>query len=345
MFAVAVIEPGRVELVDIPKPVPGPYDVIVKTELAYLCNATDMKLIEGHFPGITQYPLLLGHESTGIVEAVGEKVSTYKPGDRTILAQLFEPPEPKYSLGWGGFSEYTVVRDHHAMVKDGVADAQHGWLEVYQRQPLIPDDIPAEEAAMLCTWLEVHSSFHDFHLQAGDDILVFGGGPVGLSFIKFTKKLGLGYVGIVDSHPEKLQKAMEMRADETFERDDPRLSTLTETRGKPFDAIIDAVGKESIINTGLPLIKLGGSICVYGVIDSPSIQLHKHRGPYNFNLLIHQWPTAEWVAAAVEPVCQWIREGTLSAEEFLSGEFPIADITKAIDLIKARLAIKVLLRF
>ncbi|MGB9440956.1 MAG: hypothetical protein WCB15_23645, partial [Desulfobacterales bacterium] len=66
MFSVSVTEPGKVVIVEIPDPEPGPYDVVIKTELAFLCNATDRKLIEGHFPGVEDYPLLLGHESVGI---------------------------------------------------------------------------------------------------------------------------------------------------------------------------------------------------------------------------------------------------------------------------------------
>ena len=60
-----------VEIVELPEPTPGPYEALVKTEVACLCNATDGKLVAGHFPGVDTYPLTLGHESAGIVQAVG----------------------------------------------------------------------------------------------------------------------------------------------------------------------------------------------------------------------------------------------------------------------------------
>jgi hypothetical protein len=72
------------------------------------------------------------------------------------------------------------------------------------------------------------------------------------------------------------------------------------------------VGRESIINDALPLVRMGGSVCVYGVIDTPAVQLHKARGPYNFNLLVHQWPTRRYEAAAQEPLCEWLRQGRLA---------------------------------
>ena len=52
MFSVAVVEPDRVELVEIPDPQPAPYEALIKTEVSYLCNRTDRKLVAGHFPGV-----------------------------------------------------------------------------------------------------------------------------------------------------------------------------------------------------------------------------------------------------------------------------------------------------
>ena len=73
MYSVAVLEPNKLGIVEVPKPEPGAYQARIRTEAACLCNMTDRKLVEGHFPGVEQYPLLLGHESVGIVDAVGEK--------------------------------------------------------------------------------------------------------------------------------------------------------------------------------------------------------------------------------------------------------------------------------
>ena len=94
MRCVAVVEPNRIELVDIPKPEPGPYEVRIRAEISYICNATDRKLIEGHFPGVDTYPLLLGHESAGIVDALGDKVRHYEVGQRVIGGAFTQPDRP-----------------------------------------------------------------------------------------------------------------------------------------------------------------------------------------------------------------------------------------------------------
>jgi len=345
MRAIAVLEPGKVEVVDVAAPTPGPYQARVRTEVAALCNATDGKLVDGHFPGVSDYPLMLGHETAGIVDAVGPKVRSFRVGERAIGGLVFQFAEPEYHSGWGGFCEYTLVNDHDAMVADGVADAEHGWFECYEIQRAVPSDIPPDEAVLLCTWREVYGGFGDFRLAAGDEIVVFGAGPVGLSFVKFGKLLGLGHVVAVDPLPHKREKALEMGADAVFAPDSPELASLAESRGKPFDAVVDAVGSEGIINAGLPLIRMGGSICVYGVLADRAVTVQKGKGPYNFNLFMHQWPTRHREREAMGPLCQWIRDGKISAGEFVTHEFPVERIHDALEAVGRGEVLKALLRY
>jgi NADPH:quinone reductase-like Zn-dependent oxidoreductase len=345
MFSIAVTEPGKLEIVQIPSPKPGPYEVLIHTEAASLCNATDRKLVDGKFPGVDTYPFLLGHESAGIVEAAGSKVRNFKVGERVIGGLLLDPTDPIYASGWGGFCEYTLAGDHKAMIDDGAADQQHGYAEVYEIMRSVPKDIPVESAVLLCTWREVYAAFGDFNINPGQNILIIGAGPVGLSFVKFARLLGLNYIGVVEFSEEKRKIALQMGANEAFAPDsDGLVSILTKWKGN-LDAVIDAVGKEEIINSSLPLVKPGGSICVYGVIDQPTIALRKIDGPYNFNLLIHQWPTRFRESAAQEPLCEWIRQGKLSHTEFLSVEFPVSQIGAAFALSRKGESLKTLLRY
>jgi NADPH:quinone reductase-like Zn-dependent oxidoreductase len=345
MKAIAVVEPGTVSVVELAKPRPGPYQGLVRLEVASLCNATDGKLIAGHFPGVSRYPLVLGHENAGIVEEVGGKVRNFQFGQRVIGGLVFDFEDPRYASGWGGFCEYTLVNDHDAMVADGVADATHGWTEVFEIQRPTPPDISVEAAVLLCTWREVYAGIEDFHLQPGQDVLIFGAGPVGLSFVKFARLLGLGYIGVVERNEAKHAHALALGADEVFTPASPELAGLTLRRGKPLDAVIDAVGDESVVNAGLPLIKLGGSICVYGVIADSVLHLRKGDGPYNFNLYVHQWPTRQRERAAMEPLCAWIRQGKLQAPEFITHQFPFEQIHEALLAVRSGQTLKVLLRY
>lgn len=345
MFTTAVVDRNELEIVEIPEPTPGPYEVKIRNEAGLICNATDRKLVEGQFPGVDTFPFLLGHETVGIVTEVGEKVRNFKVGDRAIGGLLLRTTDPGYTSGWGGFSEYVIAGDHLAMVEDGVADEAHGWLEVYEIMRTVPTSIAVEDAVMLCMWREIYSAFDDFHLKAGDDILIYGDGPIGLSFVKFGRLLGLNEIYLVGKYPNKLEAAQQMGATGVFTVDDPALAGLVTQRGKPFDAVIDGVGKASIINDAIPQVRMGGTIGVYGVIGDESIHLLHRRGPYNFNLILHQWPTRAGERVAQEPLIEWIESGKLSYKEFLSGEFDIRDVSEAYEFAQAKPNIKTLLRF
>ena len=74
MKSVIAVHTGHLEILDTPVPKPGPYQALVKTECACLCNRTDSELLHGNFPGMEdKFPFALGHESVGIVTEIGEK--------------------------------------------------------------------------------------------------------------------------------------------------------------------------------------------------------------------------------------------------------------------------------
>ncbi|MDR0362195.1 MAG: zinc-binding dehydrogenase [Planctomycetota bacterium] len=346
MRAIAIEKPNQMTLVDVPKPTIGPYDALVKTEVNFICNATDRKLVDGHFPGIGPegYPMLVGHENSGIVEEVGAKAASFKPGDRVIGGLIWELDAP-YKFGWGGASDYVVARDHLAMVAGGVADEAHGWSDLYQIMKKVPRDIQPDAAGLLCTWREVYAAFTDFNLKPEYRILVFGAGPVGLSFIAFAKNKGFTFVACVEPQRDKHALAKRLGADAVYVPDQDFVREFEKDAGEKADAVIDAVGNTAITNASLPLLKLGASMCVYGVIADAAMVVDKGKGPLNFNLLVHQWPTRTLEAAAQEPLIEWIRTGKLKAEDFVTGRFPVADFEKAFAASRAPGAIKTMIVF
>ncbi len=90
MKSVIATAPGVVEIREIDMPVITPYQALVKTEMVALCNATDSKLIAGHFPGADQFPMALGHENVGIVIEVGRKFQGRRQGNRRIECLLYD---------------------------------------------------------------------------------------------------------------------------------------------------------------------------------------------------------------------------------------------------------------
>ena len=332
--------------IDTPKPEPGPYQALVRTELACVCNNTDGELVHGSFPEMEDiFPFALGHESVGTVEQIGDKVRHFSVGGRAVSGLVFDLGVEGLQSGWGGFCEYVLANDHKAMVEDEVANEDHGWVEVFEIQTPVDADIDPEDAVLLCTWREVLGAFRDFHLRPGDDVLIFGGGPVGLSFVKLGRLFGLGWIGLVDRHPEKQEKARGFGADAVFAPGDPAIAGILQSHGE-LDAVIDAVGKAELINIGLPLLKRGGSIGIYGFLAGlREFSVDNALGDYNYNLYVHQWPTRLYEKEAQGPLCDWVREGKLSASEFITHRFSIEQIGDALQAVRDRKVIKALLSY
>jgi threonine dehydrogenase-like Zn-dependent dehydrogenase len=166
---------------------------------------------------------------------------------------------------------------------------------------------------------------------------------VGLSFVKFGKLLGLKWIGVVEPLPPKRERARLMGADAVYALED--VPKLQQDMARGLDAVVDAVGNEKIVNLALPLVKMGGSVCVYGAVSSPVLTVNKETGPYNFNLFVHQWPTRWRERQAQQPLCDWIRQGILRAPEFVTHEFPLEKIADAFAAVREGKVNKCLLRY
>jgi len=344
MKTVIVTTPGHIEIQEVAIPEISPYQALVKTEMVAFCNATDSKLIAGKFPGEDTYPMALGHENVGVVEKLGSKVKNFTVGDRVIggLISSFGKNEPHSA--WGGFSEYVVVNDFDVLKEEGLATPEQGCWDSFEIQNRIPEDIAPEEGVISCTWREVLGAFRDFRLEPGKKVMIFGSGPVGLSFVKLGRLFGLGQIDIVDLLPAKLELAKQMGADHTYTPDQILTPEFIAEANRSYDAIIDAVGTDVIVNSGLPLLKMAGDMCIYGVMTkNPLIDLSK--APLNFELHIHQWPTRSEERAAMITLTQWIREGKLSASEFISHRFKMDQILEAFEAIRKGEVIKTILTF
>lgn len=125
MRAVVVEEQGQVRVVDdVPMPVPGEYDALVKIVACGFCNGTDMRIIHGQMTrqqGLQPYPTVLGHEAVGIIERVGKKVRNLRVGEKHIRVQGGSTQGSRYSSTHGQMAEYGLITDWAAMKADGLA--------------------------------------------------------------------------------------------------------------------------------------------------------------------------------------------------------------------------------
>ena len=193
MKAVQISKPGgHFELVERPIPEPGHGQVRIRVEACGICHS-DALVKEGHWPGI-QYPRVPGHEIAGRVDTVGADVTLWKPGQRV-------------GVGWHGghcFQCDPCRRGDFINCKFEKITAIHfdGGYQEYMVVPaeavaLMPDDLPADEAApLLCAGITVFNALRNSGARAGDLVAVQGIGGLGHLGIQYARQMGFRTVAI-----------------------------------------------------------------------------------------------------------------------------------------------------
>jgi D-arabinose 1-dehydrogenase-like Zn-dependent alcohol dehydrogenase len=193
MKAVQISKPGgNFELVDRPTPEPGRGQVRIKVEACGICQG-DTLVKEGHWPGL-QYPRVPGHEIAGRIDAIGADVTEWKPGQRV-------------GVGWHGGHCFTCdpcrrgdfINCQFAKVTAITFDGGYAEYVVVPADAvaLIPEDLPADEAApLLCAGLTVFNALRNSGARGGDLVAVQGIGGLGHLGIQYARRLGFRTVAI-----------------------------------------------------------------------------------------------------------------------------------------------------
>lgn len=193
MKAVQISKPGgNFEVVERPVPQPGRGQVRIKVEACGVCHS-DVLVKEGHWPGI-QYPRVPGHEIAGRIDAVGQDVSQWKPGQRV-------------GVGWHGghcFVCDACRRGDFINCKVEKITAIHfdgGYAEHVianaEAVASMPDDLPADEAApLLCAGITVYNALRNSGARSGDLVAVQGIGGLGHLGIQYARQMGFHTVAI-----------------------------------------------------------------------------------------------------------------------------------------------------
>ena len=325
MKGLAVDKQGKLSIAELDIPEINEYQALVKTVACGICNGTDAKLIHNNFKLFDSYPAILGHEGVGEVVKIGAKVTTFKVGDRVLLPFLMTENRGYYP-GWGGFAEYGVVGDAAAMEADKISPIPEG----HYAQSVIPTDMDPVRAVMVVTFREVLSAIRRFDLRAGQPILVYGAGPVGLCFISFCKLLGLSPIIAVEIDDAKLAEAKRLGADVTLNGAEVDVAAeVKKIFPDGIENIVDAAGVNALINQAMQMVKYNGKICVYGISARTSMELDWSLAPYNWSLNFVQWPSKIEEGEAHEQVLAWLASGEICFDDYISDILPFAEIIPA----------------
>ncbi len=338
---------GKLSVEQCPIPDYNENQALVKTISCGVCNGTDGKLIHGTFKGFTKdmYPVMLGHEAVGRVIEVGANVTSYKIGDIVLLP--FAGPLGGFECGWGSYSEYGVVCDPQAFINSGVAPQSKDFPECAWAQTVVDPAIDPVKAAMIITLREVLSSIKRFGIKENDKVVVFGCGPVGLTFIRFLHLMGVKTIVAVDVVEEKLEDAKKKGANYVLSGKDAQLEQkIREIYPDGADYVLDAVGVLQIINQALPLVRDGGKVCCYGIAGEMHYDIDWSRAPYNWQLHFQQFPSKLEEGEADTQVCAWVKDGILNLDDYISDIYSFDNILDAFaKLERKEIAKKCIIRY
>jgi len=259
-----------IQLEQRPIPKPGPNDVLVAIKSVGICGSDVHYWTHGRIGDfIVKSPMILGHESSGIVEEVGSAVTTLKKGDRVTL----EPGVPCRYCSYCKEGRYNLCAGVQFMATPPV----DGSLVNYFAHPhdycyKLPDHVSYDEGAM-CEPLSVGvHACNRAHISIGTRVLIMGAGPIGLMCLLAAKAAGASTIVLVDIKEDRLQVATQLGATGTIIASSDVISELVTKGYGPIDVTIDCSGAEPAIKTAIRATKSGGTVVLVG-LGPPEIKL------------------------------------------------------------------------
>ncbi len=333
MKAIIVEEVGRLAIRDIPEPEMGEYDARVEVVAGSLCNSTDTKILHGEFAG--PLPTVLGHEAAGRIVEIGSKVRNYRVGDLVVRPYIEAVLELNMSCSFGSFVEYGLVTDAWALAEDEGRERPIAHYQIASDGSCDPQTL-----VQAITLKETLSFLRNLGVKKGQSILIFGTGPVGVSFSLWAGYLGCDHVIVVGRRDEACARAKDFgRATHTINNGKEHVPDAVRNiveAGVTF--AIEAIGDNDVLRDCIDSLAPDGQMGIYGV--PPASQ---GRSPLRDDPKIS--PAGPCEATVHEEVMAQIQNGGIPARDFLTHELDYTECARGFELLASREAFKVGLNF
>ncbi len=278
--------PMEIEDIQISKP--GPREVLVRTKAAGVCHS-DMHFYNGTYPG--KLPMVLGHESAGVVEAVGSDVHYVKPGDHVITClSVFCGHCEKCLTGHLSLCQEPEVKrgpeEEPRLAQSDVALTQFAELGSFAEMMLvhehavvkIREDMPMDRAALIGCGVTtgVGAVIHTAAVEPGATVAVIGCGGIGLSCINGAAIAGASRVIAVDMVDSKLELARKFGATDVVNAGDgDAVAKVIELTGGGVHYSFEAIGLKGTAEQAFQMLRMGGTATVIGMIPpGDMVSLH-----------------------------------------------------------------------
>jgi S-(hydroxymethyl)glutathione dehydrogenase/alcohol dehydrogenase len=351
--------PLTVEAVDIDTP--WSREVLVRTVATGVCHS-DLHVVDGLTHQNVNQPIVLGHEGSGVVEAVGPDVTTVCPGDHIVACLSGFCGNCKQCLSGhpnlctGGF----VTRPESGkprLSQNGQPFRQFVGIGSFAERMLLHEnslvridpELPLDRAALVgCGVLTgVGAALRSAGLQAGQTVAVFGCGGVGLSVVQGARSGGARQIIAVDQFDSKLAMAKTFGATQVVNstRDDPVKAVRAMTGGAGVDHAFEAVGIPKLCRQAIESLAIRGTATILGVlppdatIEFPWMAIRPECKVQTSRMGSNQFRTD------IPNYLEFYRQGRLMLDEMVTWKGRLADVNEAFRAMKAGEVARTVLMF
>jgi L-iditol 2-dehydrogenase len=310
--------PGQLDLTERPVPAPGPGQVLVAVRSVGVCGSDVHYYQHGRIAGfVVRSPLVLGHEASGRIAAVGDGVDPGRAGTRVAI-------EPGTACGHCApckAGRYNLCPEMSFFATPPVDGALAEYVCVRADLAFdLPDEVSDDAAALLeplsvGIWATAKAD-----VTAGSSVLIAGAGPIGLVAAQVARVRGATTIAVTDIAPHRLAAAARNGATMTFDARDEH------DPGPVFDAFLDCSGAPAAIAAGLRALRPAGRAVLVGMgpdeVPLPLGLLQQREltitGTFRY---ANTWPTAIALAAS----------GAVDLDALVTGRFSLARAAAALD--------------
>jgi D-arabinitol dehydrogenase (NADP+) len=316
MKAAQIHQPNTLEVIDIPTPEPTEHELLIQVMASGICG-TDIHIFRGEYLGA--YPVIPGHEFSGLVTAAGKGVTRFKPGDRVAV-------EPNIACD----NCYNCLnnRQNFCLNWQAVGVTRPGGMAQYVAAPekacFDIGDLPYEAGAFVEPLSCVLHGMQRLSASLADKILILGAGPIGCLLLQVARLQGAAEVTIAEKNPSRLEASLTFGADRLY-------LSLDELPKDAFDAVIDATGALPVLSRSLDFARPGGKILWFGVPPSEKTM------PIEPFTVFHKGLTVLSSFTSVRNSTQaldLLRSGRITTAGLVSHQLPLAEIQHGIESIE-----------
>ncbi|MCW4013534.1 MAG: zinc-dependent alcohol dehydrogenase family protein [Candidatus Bathyarchaeota archaeon] len=316
MKAAQITEPNKIETIDTPIPTPIDDEVIIKVMASGICG-TDIHILRGEYMG--EYPIIPGHEFSGVIESIGSAVTRFKPGDRVAV-------EP--NIACDNCFHCLNNRHNFCLNWSAVGVTRPGGMAQYVTAPeksvFDIGELSFEYGAFVEPLSCVLHGVERLGPDLASKIVIVGAGPIGILLLKVLNLKGASEIVVVDTNVSRANFAKEMGASQIF-------TDLDDVPKDVFDVMVDATGVIPVMNRCTEFVRPGGKVLLFGV-PPMGAKLSLEAFPiFSKELTILSSFTS--VRNSYQAL-DLLKQGRINLEGLISHKLPLEELQHGIELIE-----------